>query len=33
MADLPKVPSGVQELIGRLRDEGVKAGKQEAESV
>jgi V/A-type H+-transporting ATPase subunit E len=33
MADLPNVPSGVQELIGRLRDEGVKAGKQEAESV
>jgi V/A-type H+-transporting ATPase subunit E len=33
MADLPNVPSGVQELIGRLRDEGVKAGKEEAESV
>lgn len=33
MADLPKGPSGVQELIGRLRDEGVKAGKQEAERV
>lgn len=33
MADLPNVPSGVQELIGRLRGEGVKAGKEEAERV
>jgi V/A-type H+-transporting ATPase subunit E len=31
MAEDPKVPSGVQSLISRLRDEGVKAGQQEAE--
>ena len=31
MADLPKGTSGVQELIDRLRDEGVKAGRTEAE--
>jgi V/A-type H+-transporting ATPase subunit E len=33
MAEPTKVPSGVQELIGRLRDEGVKAGRQEAERI
>lgn len=33
MADTQKVPSGVQELISRLRDEGVKAGQQKAEGV
>jgi len=31
MATVPKGQSGVQELIGRLRDEGVKAGEQEAD--
>lgn len=31
MTKTPKVPSGVQELVSRLRDEGVKAGQQEAE--
>jgi V/A-type H+-transporting ATPase subunit E len=31
MAEDPKVPTGVQNLISRLRDEGVKAGQQEAE--
>jgi V/A-type H+/Na+-transporting ATPase subunit E len=33
MADLAKSPSGVQELIGRLRDDGVKAGRTEAAKV
>ena len=31
MDQTPKVSSGVQELIGRLRDEGVQAGEAEAE--
>ncbi len=31
MTQTPKVSSGVQELIGRLRDDGVKAGEAEAE--
>lgn len=31
MAEDPKVPSGVQSLISRLRDEGIKAGQQEAD--
>jgi V/A-type H+-transporting ATPase subunit E len=31
MAQTPKVSSGVQELIGRLRDDGVKAGEAESE--
>ena len=31
MAEDQKVPSGVQSLISRLRDEGVKAGQQEAD--
>jgi len=33
MADTGKVSSGVQELISRLRDEGVEAGRQEADRV
>ncbi len=33
MADAPTVPSGVQELISRLRDEGVKEGQREAERI
>lgn len=33
MADREKVSSGVQELIGRLRDEGVQAGRQEADRI
>jgi V/A-type H+-transporting ATPase subunit E len=33
MADRGKVSSGVQELIGRLRDEGVQAGRQEADRI
>lgn len=33
MAEVPKVPSGVQELISRLRDEGVQAGQREAERI
>ncbi|MBW2057573.1 MAG: hypothetical protein JRH07_16360 [Deltaproteobacteria bacterium] len=33
MTDAPKAPSEVQKLIDRLRDEGVKAGRQEAERV
>ncbi len=31
MADVPNDTSGVRELIGRLRDDGVKAGREEAE--
>lgn len=31
MAEDPKVPSGVQNLISRLRDDGVKAGQEEAD--
>lgn len=33
MANAPTVPSGVQELISRLRDEGVKEGQREAERI
>lgn len=33
MEDAAKVSSGVQELINRLRDDGVKAGKEEADQV
>ena len=31
METAPGVPTGVQELITRLRDQGVQAGKQEAD--
>jgi len=33
MAETTKVASGVQELINRLRDEGVKAGREKSEQV
>ena len=33
MADAEKVSSGVQELINRLRDGGVKAGQEKADQV
>ncbi len=33
MANAPTVPSGVQELINRLRDEGVREGQREAERI
>ncbi|KPK94638.1 MAG: ATP synthase subunit E [Deltaproteobacteria bacterium SM23_61] len=33
MAESTKIASGVQELIGRIRDEGVQSGRQEAEKI
>jgi V/A-type H+/Na+-transporting ATPase subunit E len=33
MANAPTVPSGVQELINRLRDEGVREGQREADRI
>ena len=33
MADIPQQSSGVQELIQQLRNQGVDAGKKEAESI
>jgi len=33
MAEAPKTSSGVQELIARLRDDGVQAGREEAEMI
>jgi V/A-type H+-transporting ATPase subunit E len=33
MADAAKVPSGVQQLISRLRDEGVRAGQEKADRI
>lgn len=33
MSEAKKVSSGVQELIGRLRDDGVQAGREEAETL
>ena len=33
MAEEPQKSSGVQDLIARIRDEGVQAGKQEADTL